>query len=99
MAPSADIGDDHALFQPCHGSAPDIAGQGQGQPDRDDPVGGDDAGLARPSAAQDRASPMRPAELERAVDGAFAAGLRTADIGGKDGTAAVARAVLAGIGG
>ncbi len=28
FAPSADIGDDHAVFQPCHGSAPDIAGQG-----------------------------------------------------------------------
>ncbi len=28
FAPSADIGDDHAVFQPCHGSAPDIAGRG-----------------------------------------------------------------------
>ena len=27
MAPSADIGEHHAVFQPCHGSAPDIAGQ------------------------------------------------------------------------
>ncbi len=27
MAPSADIGDEHAMFQPCHGSAPDIAGK------------------------------------------------------------------------
>jgi 3-isopropylmalate dehydrogenase len=27
MAPSGDIGDDHALFQPAHGSAPDIAGK------------------------------------------------------------------------
>ena len=27
LAPSADIGDEHAVFQPCHGSAPDIAGQ------------------------------------------------------------------------
>ena len=35
------------------------------------------------------------AELEAAVDGAFAAGLRTADIGGPDGTAAVAKAVTA----
>ncbi len=26
MAPSADIGDEHAVFQPCHGSAPDIVG-------------------------------------------------------------------------
>ena len=28
LAPSADIGLDHAVFQPCHGSAPDIAGRG-----------------------------------------------------------------------
>ncbi|HJT62939.1 MAG TPA: isocitrate/isopropylmalate dehydrogenase family protein [Burkholderiales bacterium] len=32
MAPSGDIGDQHALFQPCHGSAPDIAGQGKANP-------------------------------------------------------------------
>ncbi|WP_086931729.1 isocitrate/isopropylmalate dehydrogenase family protein [Agarilytica rhodophyticola] len=32
MAPSADIGDTHAVFQPCHGSAPDIAGQGKANP-------------------------------------------------------------------
>ena len=29
VAPSADIGLDNAVFQPCHGSAPDIAGQGK----------------------------------------------------------------------
>ncbi len=32
MAPSADIGDDAAVFQPCHGSAPDIAGSGKANP-------------------------------------------------------------------
>ncbi len=32
LAPSADIGDTHAVFQPCHGSAPDIAGQGVANP-------------------------------------------------------------------
>lgn len=32
MAPSADIGPRHAVFQPCHGSAPDIAGQGLANP-------------------------------------------------------------------
>ncbi len=32
MAPSADIGDDVAVFQPAHGSAPDIAGQGKANP-------------------------------------------------------------------
>lgn len=32
LAPSADIGLDHAVFQPCHGSAPDIAGTGSANP-------------------------------------------------------------------
>lgn len=32
MAPSADLGDEHAVFQPSHGSAPDIAGQGIANP-------------------------------------------------------------------
>jgi len=32
MAPSADIGAEHAVFQPCHGTAPDIAGQGKANP-------------------------------------------------------------------
>lgn len=32
LAPSADIGEDHAVFQPCHGSAPDIAGKGIANP-------------------------------------------------------------------
>ena len=32
MAPSADIGDEYAVFQPSHGSAPDIAGQGVSNP-------------------------------------------------------------------
>ncbi len=32
LAPSADIGLNHAVFQPCHGSAPDIAGQGIANP-------------------------------------------------------------------
>jgi 3-isopropylmalate dehydrogenase len=32
MAPSADIGDRYAVFQPSHGSAPDIAGEGIANP-------------------------------------------------------------------
>ena len=32
MAPSADIGDDYAVFQPSHGSAPTIAGKGIANP-------------------------------------------------------------------
>lgn len=32
MAPSGDIGDRHAVFQPAHGTAPDIAGKGIANP-------------------------------------------------------------------
>jgi 3-isopropylmalate dehydrogenase len=93
-APSADVGDHHAVFQPSHGSAPDIAGRG----------------IANPTAAILSAAMMldwlaerhaRPAlaqaarAIEGAVDLAFAqAKARPADVGGSDGTAAVARAVI-----
>ena len=32
MLPSASLGDGHALYEPVHGSAPDIAGQGKANP-------------------------------------------------------------------
>jgi 3-isopropylmalate dehydrogenase len=93
MAPSADIGDAHAVFQPCHGTAPDIMGQGLANPtamilsaalmldwlaDRHG-----HAGAARAARA-----------IETAVDRAFAGGLKACEFGGRDGTAAIARAVL-----
>jgi 3-isopropylmalate dehydrogenase len=94
MAPSADIGDQHAVFQPCHGTAPDIMGMG----------------LANPTAMilsaalmldwlgerHDHAPAVAAAErIERAVDQAFAKGLKPCEFGGSDGTAAIGTAVLA----
>lgn len=32
MLPSASIGDNHAFYEPCHGSAPDIAGEDKANP-------------------------------------------------------------------
>lgn len=32
FAPSADVGHRHAVFQPCHGTAPDLAGRGMANP-------------------------------------------------------------------
>ncbi len=44
MLPSASLGGDGpGLFEPVHGSAPDIAGTGDGQPARDVPVDRADA--------------------------------------------------------
>ena len=86
IAPSADIGDKHAVFQPCHGTAPDIAGRG----------------LANPTAMFLSAAMMldwlgekfavdactRAAALvTRAVEGAFADGaLVPTELGGTAGT-------------
>ncbi|PWS38881.1 3-isopropylmalate dehydrogenase [Falsiroseomonas bella] len=90
-APSADIGDTHAVFQPSHGTGPDIAGKGIANPTAMilsaalmlDWLGSRGAGQAWTDAA---------GELEAAVDGAFAAGLRSAEFGGV-GTREVAQAV------
>src|SRR5580693_1164937 len=94
MAPSADIGDTHAVFQPCHGTAPDIMGQGKANP----------TGMILSAAMMldwlankhDYAPAGAAAQqVEAAVDKAFQAGIRPREFGGPDGTAAVAKAVLA----
>ena len=38
FAPSANIGNEVAIFEAVHGSAPEVRRQGRDQPDRDDPV-------------------------------------------------------------
>jgi 3-isopropylmalate dehydrogenase len=94
MAPSADIGDRHAVFQPCHGTAPDIMGQGRANPTAMilsvammlDWLA-DKHGLESPTEAAER--------IEQAVDKAYAAGITPFELGGKNGTADIARAVMA----
>jgi methanogen homoisocitrate dehydrogenase len=92
MLPSGNIGERHALFEPVHGSAPDIAGQG----------------IANPIAAIRSAAmllahtgdPGSAAVIEEAIDRVLNAGIRTRDLGGNAGTrefgAAVLREVLRG---
>jgi 3-isopropylmalate dehydrogenase len=95
MAPSGDIGDDHGLFQPCHGSAPDIAGRGLANPTATFLS----AALMLDWLADRYADPRLAAAataLERAVDEAYGSGaVRPPEAGGKHGTAAVRDAVLA----
>jgi 3-isopropylmalate dehydrogenase len=94
MAPSADIGDRHAVFQPCHGTAPDIMGQGRANPTAMilsvammlDWLA-DKHGLESATEAAER--------IEQAVDKAYAAGITPFELGGKNGTADIARAVIA----
>lgn len=93
FAPSADIGERHGLFQPSHGTAPDIAGQGIANPTAailSAAMMLEWLGETRDSqAARDAAR-----AIEAAVDAAFACeGLRTHDIGGASGTREVAETV------
>ena len=89
MLPSASLGDPGkpGLFEPVHGSAPDIAG----------------TGVANPMAMFLSAALMlrhgldleaEAAAIEFAVDRALAAGLRTRDLGGSAGTREATQAVL-----
>jgi 3-isopropylmalate dehydrogenase len=88
MLPSASLGGSGpGLFEPVHGSAPDIAG----------------TGAANPLAMILSAAMMlrhglglddHAAAVESAVDRALADGLRTADLGGSATTADATRAVL-----
>jgi 3-isopropylmalate dehydrogenase len=86
------------VFQPCHGTAPDIMGKG----------------LANPTAMllsaammldwlgdrHDHAPATQAAKrIERAVDRAFANGLKPCEFGGQDGTAAIGKAVIAALDG
>lgn len=91
MMPSASIGEQTSLYEPIHGSAPDIAGQGIANPCATILSA---AMLLRYSLKQDAAADA----IERAVDKALAEGWRTPDLY-KDGfkktnTAAMTDAVL-----
>jgi 3-isopropylmalate dehydrogenase len=89
LLPSASIGDGGpGLFEPVHGSAPDIAGQGIANP----------LAMFLSAAMMLRHGLGRQAEaaaLESAVDRALDDGLRTRDLGGNAGTAEATQAVLA----
>ena len=94
MAPSADIGDRHAVFQPCHGTAPDIMGQGKANPTAMILSAAmmldwlaDKHGLESAAEAGER--------IERAVDKAYAGGIKPMEFGGSNGTADITKAVLA----
>ena len=94
MLPSASLGDSDppgragpGLFEPVHGSAPDIAGQGAANPLA---MFLSVALLLRHGLDLD----AEAAAVESAVDGALHEGLRTPDLGGQAGTAEATRAVL-----
>lgn len=93
MAPSADIGDDHAVFQPCHGSAPDIAGRGIANPFAMILS----AGMMLDWLGRRHGVPTMiddAVRLQGAVDACLAAGQTTGDLGGPLDTLGAARAVM-----
>lgn len=93
-APSADIGDEHAVFQPAHGSAPDIMGSGKANPTAAILSGAlmlDWLGQRHGVPALVDAGRV----IERAVDAAFKSeSLLTCELGGTSGVNEVTNAVL-----
>jgi len=94
VAPSGDISENHGVFQPCHGTAPDIVGLGTANPvatilsaamlldwlaDRND----------------DANALAAAADIRAAVAAVLATGPKTPDLGGTGTTAEVTRAVVA----
>ena len=89
MLPSASLGEPATpgLFEPVHGSAPDIAGNGAANP----------LAMFLSVALMLRNGlgwESEAAAVESAVDRALDAGLRTRDLGGEATTAEATRAVL-----
>ncbi|RLM57220.1 NAD-dependent isocitrate dehydrogenase [Halobellus sp. Atlit-31R] len=86
LLPSANVGPDNALFEPVHGTAPDIAGEG----------------LANPAAAILSAAMLlehlgyddEAANVRTAVESVLEDGPRTADLGGDAGTDEVTDAIV-----
>jgi len=86
LCPSANLGQDHALFEPVHGTAPDIAGKGLANPAAAIMCG---AMLLR-SLGEDAVADVVDAALTRCV----ADGQTTPDLGGRLSTMQMAREVI-----
>jgi len=86
FAPSGNIGPKHSVFEPVHGSAPDIAGKGAANPT---------AAILAGAMMLDHLGMMNEAEIvERAVAGFYFSGHLTSDLGGRHGSASFTDHVL-----
>jgi homoisocitrate dehydrogenase len=86
IAASGNIGDQYAVFESVHGSAPDIAGQGIANPTA--------TVLAAAMMLRHIGEPATADRLERAVDTALEHGPRTRDLGGSSTTGEFAQVIL-----
>jgi 3-isopropylmalate dehydrogenase len=98
LAPSADVGESYGVFQPSHGTAPDIAGQGIA-----DPIAQILSAGMMLEWLGERAQDGQARTAAKAIESAVEATLRdrrfhTADLGGSAATMAVGDAVAARIG-
>ncbi|GAB1622344.1 isocitrate/isopropylmalate dehydrogenase family protein [Agarivorans albus] len=94
MAPSADIGERHAVFQPCHGSAPDIIGQGKANPTA---MFMSAAMMLNWLGLQHQSSDIQQAGrfIDKAIELAYASGeILPYELGGSDGTEAITNKVF-----
>lgn len=86
FAPSANLGDNYAIFEPVHGSAPDIAGRDAANPT---------AMLLSACMMLDYLGMHEKAEMLRnAIVELYRRGVRTKDVGGNVGTAEFTRMVV-----
>ncbi len=85
LLPSANVGDDNALFEPVHGSAPDIAGQGVANPAA--------TVLSGVMLLEHLGYGEAANDVRSAVEGVLADGPRTPDLGGDATTEDVTAAI------
>ena len=87
LAPSGNVGEQHAVFEPVHGSAPDIAGRGVANP----------AAMILTTAMLLRhlGFPEEAERVDQAVNRVLASGPVTADLGGSASTTEMTDAILA----
>jgi len=86
LLPSANIGDDNALFEPVHGTAPDIAGEGVANPS---------ATILSAAMLLDHLGYNDEADrVETAVETVLAEGPHTGDLGGEASTEEMTTAIV-----
>jgi 3-isopropylmalate dehydrogenase len=93
LSPSAEVGVDHALFQPCHGSAPDLTGRGVANPLATVLSAAMLLDWVGQRRADDRATAAATA-INAAVSAVIRQGPHTPDLGGTDSTEDVTQAVI-----
>ncbi len=85
FAPSGNIGKKHSVFEPAHGSAPDIAGQNVANPTA--------AILAGAMMLEHLGMQEQSDIVQKSVSSVYASGHLTVDVGGRHGTASFAKHV------